>query len=59
MKKKAWWKSKTLWMNIAAIATMAASQGAIPAEYAPYVLGGANILMRIFGTKSAVGLKDE
>jgi len=52
---KAFWKSKTLWVNVLAVVGSVAE--IIPAEASTEVLAITNIVLRAL-TKGAVGMKD-
>jgi uncharacterized membrane protein len=59
--KKAWWKSKTLWVNlVAGLALLAQSQFGfvIDGELQGAILAVLNLALRLI-TKESVGLKDE
>lgn len=61
MDKKAWWRSKTLWVNmVAGLALLAQSQFGfvIDGEVQAAILTVVNLVLRLI-TNEAVGLKDE
>ncbi|MBI4642490.1 MAG: hypothetical protein HY743_01845 [Deltaproteobacteria bacterium] len=61
MSKKAWWRSKTLWVNLIAGGAfyLQSRYGfAIDPELQAGLLGTVNIILRMV-TKEAVGLQDE
>jgi hypothetical protein len=61
MDKKAWWRSKTLWVNaVAAIALLAQRQWGfvIDIETQGVILTCINLVLRLI-TKEPVGLRDE
>jgi uncharacterized membrane protein len=61
MDKKAWWKSRTLWVNlVAGLALLAQSQFGfvIDGELQGAILAVVNLALRLI-TKEPVGLKDE
>ena len=53
---KAWWKSKTFWLNLATIGVSSALEEQNPATVAQ-VLGVVNLILRFF-TSQAVGPRD-
>jgi uncharacterized membrane protein len=61
MDKKAWWRSKTLWVNsVAALALLAQGQWGfvIDVEAQGVILTFVNLVLRLI-TKEPVGLRDE
>jgi uncharacterized membrane protein len=61
MDKKAWWRSKTLWVNlVAGLALLAQSQFGfvMDGEVQGAILTVINLVLRLI-TKEPVGLKDE
>lgn len=47
VKKKPWWKSKTVWVNVLGGVTMFAGAPFINPVTAGYILAGANLALRI------------
>ena len=61
MNKKAWWRSRTLWVNaVAGVALLAQSQFGfvIDGQVQAAILTVINLVLRLI-TNEAVGLKDE
>lgn len=58
---KAWWKSKTLWFNVATLGVMAGSGAlgvTIPAKIAVPLVTGGNMVLRLL-TNQAIGATDQ
>lgn len=47
VKKKPWWKSKTVWVNVLGGVTLFAGAPFVPPLTAGYIIAGANLILRI------------